>query len=699
MGPRSAGWLAGASGAGARTPARRVSTRPHGRKNMRTSRRTSYLPGAALAAALMLLPAGFAVAAGYQLELQAEPRLTVVEAAAPVAITVKVTDATGAPAADGTEVIFVTTLGAIAPENAATLGGLARAELTSTVPGKAQVSVLVAGQREVVEVEFKGAAASRPAPKPSSMVRIDGRYVAYSAEYDCITATDRARARQGDLVIEAGNIQYQITRGLLKAQHDVRVSSGEANLEGDRLSYSVSSGSGTLLCARERVERIGFHADDLAARAAAQDNADFAPLDTSDTNTWVVARDAIVFPRDRIQFSNATLYVGNKRVLTLPHYVAPLRGQGGLLNQVFSFTSSGGVNLDLPFYYAADSAHVGSLHLRHRARGGYAYGGRGWSLGIEEQYRLSPGSAGKLAVDNLTASTRSLRLDHSLDFGPDARASLGVNYYRYNPSYPAALTGRAFYYHRLPDADLNVIALGSSIGGAANWSLDTNLRWGGMELGRSGIGYDVTANLGYGGGQVGYGGGLGMGAGLGVAPPAWKIGKRTAATLDLAQQYQWAQVGNLRSMFDAQAVLRQGLGGLGVMSLSYNYSLSQGGYYASYGRQRLNLNAYLNRGMLWNASGYASYSLDRDTLFASGGISYHLPIDEKGAELPWRLDLRGSYTHFSTATAVNSRVALGRALGRYEVLLCYSPTSSYGYSTYGYGSGKSFWVELAPLGF
>ncbi|HUT73635.1 MAG TPA: invasin domain 3-containing protein [Armatimonadota bacterium] len=658
------------------------------------SRAVPYLWAVVLAA---LAPA--AMGAGYRIDVRAQPpRLSA--GSDPCAVTVSVSDDLGAPAPDGTEVAFVTTLGTVEPQTAMTSAGIVRTELRSATPGTAEVSVVVAGQREAVVVEFRGSA-PRAQTTDAPMIRIAAGYVAYSADYDCITAADSARAEQGKLVVEAGNIQYEVGRGVLRAQHDVRVCGGDAIIEGDRLFYRVSSGRGSILRARDTVERISFQADDLESTTQdASSGADFTPLDTGDTSTWIVARDAIVFPRERIQFTDATVYVGNRRIVSLPYYVAPLSGQRSLLNQVLSFSSNGGVNLDLPFYYAADRSHAGSLHLRHRASGSYGYGGTGWSLGAQEQYRLGPRSTGTLTVDDVTESTRSVRLDHRLDLGAAGRASMAVNYYRFSPDYPGSLTARALYSRRLSDADLDVIALSNSFGGSANWSLDANMRWRNRELGHSGVGYDVTGNLGYGGGQTSYGGGICAGAGVGLAPPAWEMSKRTSATLDLAQQYQWAQIGGLRSTFDARAVLRQVLGGLGSMSLSYNYNLSRGGYYDSYGRQQISLNAYLSQGLLWSASGYGSYDLDRDSVFASGSISYRLPLPERQGQFPWRLDLRGSYARFSTSESLNSRVAVGRALGPYELLLCYSPTGNYGSGSYGYGygGGKTVWIELAPLG-
>jgi len=657
-----------------------------------------------VAAVVVAAFAAAARAADYRLEIEAQPQRLAAGGDQPCAITVRASDALGAAVPDGTEVTFVTTLGRIDPQRALTAGGLARAELTSQTLGRAEVSILVGNQHEMVVVEFSGGGpATASPPKPAPMVKVEGKYVAYSADYDCITATDNARARHGRLVVEAGNIQYEVGRGVLKAQHAVRVRAGTATLEGERACYSVATCDGMLLRTENGVERISFREEDLQPSSSpAIGAASFLPTDTSNTTTWIVARDATIFPNDRIQFSSATLYVGGRRIFSLPYYVAPLRGQRSLLNQVFSISSSGGLNLDLPFCYSANETHAGSLHLRRRAAGSYGYGRSGWSLGLQEQYRLGPASVGTVAVDDLTESTRSMRIDHQIEFAPLSRLNMGVNYYRYNPSYPGALTARALYSSRLSDADLNVMALGSSIGGASSWSVDSSMRWSDRPIAHTGVNYDVVSTLGYGSSQYGYGGGVLASAGFGLGPPNWEISRSTSAGLDLFQQYTWAQIGGSRTTFNARALLRQGLGALGSANLSYTFDISRGGYYSSYGRQQLNLNAYLGQAPLWRASGYVSYSLDRASTFASGSISYQLPIEKKSsATSPWRLDLRGSYAEFGAANSMSSRVAIGRALGDYEVLLCYSPTANYGYGSYGYGygRGKSFWVEFGAIGF
>jgi len=659
-------------------------------------------PALAMVAFISLAAVQTAVAVPYALQVQAQPQRPRADGVEPCAITVRVTDPLGAPVRDGTQVTFVATLGTLDPQTALTAGGIARTELKSITAGRAEVSILVEGQRDKIIIEFVGVPA-KPPPKPAPMVKIVGKYVAYSADYDCITATDDAQAQHGALKIEAGNLQYEVARGVLKAQHSVRITGGGATLEGERACYRVATCEGVLLRAQDAVERIAFRADDLRASApGAAQASDFLPTDTSSTNTWVVAREAIVFPNERIQFANARLYVGNRRIFSLPHYVTPLIGQRSLLNQVFSVSSGGGVNLDLPFYYHANESHAGSLHLIRRAAGSYGYGRTGWSLGLEEQYRLSNSSRGKLAVDDLTDSTRSFRLDHQIEFSPRSRVNMGLNYYRWDSSYPAALTGRAFYTQRLRGADLSVIGLTSAIGGTTSWSLDGNTRWTPKPIFRTGINYDLSANLGYGSSQYGYGGGLCLGGGVGLTPREWNVTRSTAASLDLAQQFTWAQIGGPCTTFDARAMLRQSLGVLGAATLSYDYTLSRGGYYATYGREQLSLNAYLNQGMVWRASGFASYSLDLNSLFASGNVSYRLPLQMNGSgQSPWRLDLRGSYTAFGVAKSMSSRIAIGRALGRYEALVCFSPNGSYGYGSYGYGygRGKTFWVEFAPLGF
>ena len=154
---------------------------------------------------------------------------------------------------------------------------------------------------------------------------------------------------------------------------------------------------------------------------------------------------------------------------------------------------------------------------------------------------------------------------------------------------------------------------------------------------------------------------------------------------------------------DARLSLRRSLGSTSSFTLSYSYNLEQGGTWPSYDRQRLDANLYASKGQKWYGYSFASYDLTNKSIYGSLSCSYQLPIERiSNGRSKWRLDLRSSFSRFMGLSQTDARIALGRDIGNYEILLCYSPTGT-GYGSYGYGygtrQGKKWWLELAAAGF
>ena len=183
--------------------------------------------------------------------------------------------------------------------------------------------------------------------------------------------------------------------------------------------------------------------------------------------------------------------------------------------------------------------------------------------------------------------------------------------------------------------------------------------------------------------------------------PSWNLGPRTTLSTSVGAETRVYTGRSPRSGADLRLGLNHSLGGLGTFNLGYSYSLQSGGdnfiTYGGSGRQRLDANLYAGKMDRWLLSGYASYELDDGGLFSSLQASYDLPFDRgKDGSAKWRLDLRANSSKYAGWATNDLRLALGRDIGNYELLLCYSPTSS-GYSTYGLtgsGSGKTIWLEL-----
>ena len=672
-----------------------------------SAKRPHLLPLAALL--LALLPAGPALA--YQLSVRADPDRVQAGERATSVITVEVRDDSGQPVPDRTEVRFLSTLGTITP-SALTTHGMARVVLTCGSTGSAEVSVMVAGDRAVALVEFTADAGTGQGA--SRAIRVEGGWVAYSVDRELITASDGARFRYRRVAVTAQSLQYEVKTGTLRAQQQVAITSGSQTLEGERLCYWPNQSRGVMLSARDQVERLFFQGEALTvyAREGAVAADAFLPADSTGTRTWIVAKEVMIIPGERVQFTHASVYVNNQHLISLPYYIASFSSTGDLMNQVFHFSSDGGINLDLPVYYAASEKRVGSLHIRRSSADGFGYGtGRGFSLGLEEQYRIGDKTRGVLSLDNLTSNTRGFRWQHNQELPGRARADLFLNYYRYSPDYPGTLMGQVQYYLPLKAVDLNTAVRATRWGSRNDWTVDTTARYMGKPLGHTSVTYGLTGNLTY-GSSLGYGYARSstaeksrntVGGGLtgSLYFPSWNLGPRTTLSTSVGAETRVYTGRSPRSGADLRLGLNHSLGGLGTFNLGYSYSLQSGGdnfiTYGGSGRQRLDANLYAGKMDRWLLSGYASYELDDGGLFSSLQASYDLPFDRgKDGSAKWRLDLRANSSKYAGWATNDLRLALGRDIGNYELLLCYSPTSS-GYSTYGLtgsGSGKTIWLEL-----
>jgi hypothetical protein len=624
------------------------------------------------------------------------------------AIIVEVRDASGQPVPDGTEVRFVTTLGQVTP-NAQTVRGIARGTVTSSTAGTAEVTALAGGQSARVQVEFTRDAGMDEGM--SKVIRIRGAYTAFSSEMQVVVASDHARFEQGRLTIEAATMQYALGQGVLKAQDEIVVRGTDSKLEGDRLSYEVASTQGVLLRADATVEKMFFRGSSLQVYSTEGSLTPqlFYLMDLSDAKTWILADSITVFPNERIQFVRPQVYYKGIKLVGMPYYeikLGTLRSQEGFLNQVFSFTSAAGLNVDLPVYYAATQSHTGALRIRRFGRGswGSGYAGEGWSLGLEEQYRIGSGQ-GTLSLDNLLEGTRSLRLEHHQEFGSDSRADISFNHYRYDERFPAITSGTAFYYRRMGKMDLNLIGRGSSSSSSTDWALEGNLR--SSRRTRGGLQYDVVTEMGYGNSlsgssltaEEGRPPRLGLGAGLYLYPPARRLDEKTDLTPTLSvSTYHLLGAGSRQSL-DARVGLRRTLGSASSATLTYSYSLSRGISLVSGGGQRLDLNIYAGQGLTWQTSLYTSYDLSSNGVFGSITASYVLPFertDNGGAK--WRADGTFGYSRLSNVSTEDSRISVSRDIGNYVVSLVYSPTGAASYSSYwgGFGSnlGRRIWLEF-----
>lgn len=162
-------------------------------------------------------------AATGSIRVSLQPAVLLADGQSRATVVAEVRDSRGNRVPDGTPVRFTTTAGTIEAV-ALTVAGTARATITAAaIPDTAQISVVA-----------EGASAAARLPMVSEMpdlkggrtiVRVEGRYVAYDEHGRILEAVDDARLLYRGLTITARRLQVDLNSDTLRADGDVQVES------------------------------------------------------------------------------------------------------------------------------------------------------------------------------------------------------------------------------------------------------------------------------------------------------------------------------------------------------------------------------------------------------------------------------------------------------------------------------------------
>lgn len=657
------------------------------------------------------------------------PRLRADHASTSIII-VQVRDDSGSPAGDGTLVNFTTTLGSITP-TAETRGGVARAVLTSGFSvGTAVVSVMAAGVRAEMEVEFTADGGS--AQGTAAVMSLEGKEVTYNPEDGLASVGEAGKFNFGAVTLQADDIQCDFRGSSLTAQGRVEISDGKQTISGDAVAYSPQRGRGSLL--RNEGEATTVYAFSLPGlQLVPEPNPDleqFRPPEESPSRTLISARRVQTSPDGQTVFDNATILLDGVKLISLPHYALdPSRGDQGLVEQAVTLNRGMGLTADFPYYYIAQPGRIGELRITHNLSPEGGLTDRGWGLDLEERYS-SGGGRGTLNLDDLMGDTQGLRWTHSQKLGPGFQAFASVRYTRTEATSPRMLDASATASKLFPGFALDLALRASDYADTGNYSAALSARTHARPIGASGFSFAAGLRLNCALGTIA--GSLpttGQGESdsanldrraaltetlsLNLNSPQWKLSSKTSlgSTLSLANSWSSSSTGQSLGL---SASLRHSLGQVGQVGLNYNGSLFRGGSVNS-DRHSLSLNLSATRRNLWNASGFASYELTTGSIFGSGSLRYFLPFQRSEDGAPrWALSLSGSMSRWTSALTTDFRAGLARAIGNWEVTLNYSPhgsdfgsgflggsTGLLGMSGYGYIQelGSTLWLEIGPRSF
>ena len=571
------------------------------------------------------------------------------------------------------------------------------------------------------------------AAQSSRAVVLEAEQLAYSADTHTLVATGKATLTHQGLEIQAAGIQYDILSGAVRAQGEVAVSQGESRLTADALSYDARGRRGLLLRSGPPEEYLNFSADGLKTSALPSEaasapswRASVAPLETGDTRTWVIAREASVLPGERLMLTRAAVEVDGVRMMSLPHLVStPSEAGPGLLNQMMGYSSGAGLRMEFPYYYAAGEKRLGSLRVTHN--GGYGSGGYfspGWALNLQEEY-LRGRSRGTISLDDLVGSTRGLRWQHRQELGRQTGADLSFGLLKSTDDSPRVTSLGANVGHKLGRNSLTLNLGATSFSGSKLESATIGLALPDRPIGRSGVTYAVSTGVRlsrstfetavpvFDGKDYYYlpsssqTSSLLQSVGLRLLFPQWKLGPKTTVIASLGGDYLWGDSANGRATANARLSLRRNLGRASSLLVQYSFAdlaTQPGPYYYSLGRQYLVANLELAKGNRWSLQGTGSWDLEAGSSYGMVDVSRGLGRGRLG-EPRYRVGTSSFVSQIPDYETSYTRLYLARAFPNYVVTLNYSPHSSgslpsHGYFTgagyeYTFAPGRKFWVELS----
>src|SRR5437763_16726090 len=302
--------------------------------------------------------------------LTIQPAAIVADGHSTATISVEVRSLRRQLVSDGTPVHFTTTGGTITPVTY-TAAGVARAVLTAgTAPASVIVTAFAGTEQAFGKLQMVSEMVD--ANVDGRVLRVNGRYVAFSEEMHFLDCVQDVRIRYRGLTIEANAAQIDLNQNALRAFGKIGLTSGDKVLEGERLYLNLTTFDGLLLSSEKKTWFNGFGLNALAEPPKGEDpQFEFTEL-TGSTLSWI-GKEAVYIPGVKVQLRGAHAYVGGIKALRLPYHEARL--DGSLMGDSGQYLGVGsdGLVIDLPLYVDMTPNATTAVRFRDGERTGFAY--------------------------------------------------------------------------------------------------------------------------------------------------------------------------------------------------------------------------------------------------------------------------------------------------------------------------------------
>ena len=601
------------------------------------------------------------------ISLQSNPSALPADGQSTCIITAQVTDSSGRPVPDGTVIQFSASLGSIESQ-ASTVAGAARVRLASSE---------ISGTSIITATWVEGSAVAMLSVPIGEVQQVSGpkyinvesdEYMAFSVDGRILEAIGNVKIRYLSLELYAHKAQIDLEKNRIVAksmdrERPLTILTNKGRSEGNMFSGSISGGEGLLLSIESgKVQKIELSKSvpELSEEEPIYIPEQFDMYDLSESAMVIKSKAVTIFPNQKINFTQASIYVSGKRMVTLPYYVLRLDGYINS-NEQYIGCGTDGLKLSFPLYYALTPSSSGALLVRHGVSPGWGiYTGQpGWHLDVAQKYNTD-NSEGELNFNRVLNSDWGARFTHSQQLDPATNGYLYVDFPSHRDIFANVNLARSY-----KTVNVGLSIAGSNSSGCNSTSSDVYIQTKPWKLGDGPFTYNLAARTSY----IDTSGvdsairqsleGTINSMPLIVSP---SISLRTSTGL----AYLWGDKYTTGLSTIASAMVDCKLSSYGNLQLSYRYSDKSNVYSYVLGRQSLaaSLTAASPNNNI-RLSLYGIMGLDYNSFNLLGDLSYYFAPG-------WRFGVTSTINQYPTGCYNDLELALGKAIANRELILVWS---------------------------
>lgn len=289
------------------------------------------------------------------------------------------------------------------------------------------------------------AALLRPAPAAAVLqegppgglpVRIRADMFRYDRRTRVLTASGNVVLVYQDITISAALLTADLGTGAVRADGGVRLEAAGQSVSGAALTYNLTTRTGTLFRAVTEytgplvIGSVTLRAEELEGdpqRFATARRAFATTCDPDDPLVSFTAEEISIFVGDKIAGRRVSIWLGDRRLFTLPYFVIFLRErQETRIAPVMGYTEAEGWFLKTSYSYFLGERSYGFVHADWMER-------LGAGLGVDHFYQTGAGRGAALLYRLANRQTEGADLrgivSHVQEFGQETRATLFADYF------------------------------------------------------------------------------------------------------------------------------------------------------------------------------------------------------------------------------------------------------------------------------